>query len=384
MLGLLDVVREATRRLEVKLHPQAFIRPGGLALLCALLMERSKAGVELAIDGPQIKIDHLVRLGLHAHLGLPTPPMPEARPAAGRYIPLQLIYGGAEVLAVTNAICDLMLRRYDDAARFVPAVEWMTYEIIDNIVIHAEASAPGVVCAQYYEAAARLEIAVVDLGRGLRASLSETRDVPDDAAALALAVTRGVTRDSQVGQGNGLAGTMEIARVNGGVAGLWSGGAVLRQVGPDQLINPGPTMPGVGVVLDLNARRPVDLTETQIAAGGSWQSWNYLVAEGERVAEAGGLRVLDECAHVAGRPPAQALRRKVEALLPELEGPLVLDFEGVRMASSSFLDELLGRLAASHGPEVLTTRIQIQNLDPLVRRMADTVIAQRLGTVAGI
>jgi hypothetical protein len=255
----------------------------------------------------------------------------------------------------------------------------MTYEIVDNIVLHAQASSPGVVCAQYYETGGRLEIAVVDLGRGLRASLSENRVVADDAAALALAMTRGVTRSPLVGQGNGLAGTLEIAKANGGAMQLCSGEAMLHQVANDQRFITTPAMRGTAIVLDLDTRRPVELTQTEIAGSGSWQNWNYLIAEGERLVERGGLRVLDECAHVAGRPPALALRRKIEALLPDTEQPIVLDFEGIRMASSSFLDELLGRLVEAHGAEVLGARIQLKNLQPLIQRLAENVISQRLG-----
>ena len=364
------------------MHPQTFVRPGGLALLCALLMEQRLAGCRVSITGPQIKIDHLIRLGLYDHLGLDKPPMPDARPAAGRYIPLQMISGGREVLSVTNAICDLMLRRYDGARTFVPAVEWISYEVADNIVLHAQAQSPGVVCAQYYETGGRLEIAVVDLGRGLRASLSETRTVADDTAALKLAVTRGVTRSSLVGQGNGLAGTLEIAKANGGALQLCSGEAMLQQVAEEQTFVTGPYMPGTGIVLELDTRRPVELTQTEIAGSGSWQDWNYLIAEGERLAE-GGLRVLDECPHVAGRPPALALRRKIEALLPDLEQPMVLDFDGITMASSSFLDELLGRLVEAHGPEVLGARIQLKNVQPLIQRLAENVIGQRLAGSGG-
>jgi len=378
VLGFAGALQIPRNHVMIVLHPQTFVRPGGLALLCALLMGQRTAGCTVSIAGPQIKLDHLVRLGLYRHLGLDTPPMPADRPTVGRYIPLQMISGGHEVLSVTNDICDLMLRRYDGARDFVPAVEWMTYEIVDNIVLHAQARSPGVVCAQYYEAGGRLEIAVVDIGRGLRASLSETRTVADDTTALTLAVTRGVTRSADLGQGNGLAGTLEIAKANGGALQLCSGEVMLEQAGESRTFTPTPHMPGTGIVLDLDTRRPVDLTQTKIAGGGSWQDWNYLIAEGERLAERGGLRVLDECAHVAGRPPALALRRKIEALLPDLEQPMVLDFEGIRMASSSFLDELLGRLVEAYGPEVVGARIQLINVQPLIQRLAENVISQRL------
>ena len=63
--------------------------------------------------------------------------------------------------------------------------------------------------------------------------------------------------------------------------------------------------------------------------------------------------------------------------------PLVLDFDGVRMASSSFLDELLGWLASRLGEEALHSKLRIANATDIVRAAADVVVAQRLGRVPG-
>jgi hypothetical protein len=75
---------------------------------------------------------------------------------------------------------------------------------------------------------------------------------------------------------------------------------------------------------------------------------------------------------------ATPLRRKIEAMLPEMEEPLTLDFDGIRSASSSFLDELLGRLAAGIGPEEFQRRIRIANAPRVITDMANVVVAQRL------
>src|SRR5690242_11146735 len=103
--------RETTNKpLELTVPQRAFIRPGGIALLCCWLMYALRRhGRRIAINGALIKIDHLVRLGLMGHLGLEHVPLAPRRPAVGRYIPLQLIASGDEVLPITNAICDLML-----------------------------------------------------------------------------------------------------------------------------------------------------------------------------------------------------------------------------------------------------------------------------------
>ena len=67
------------------------------------------------------------------------------------------------------------------------------------------------------------------------------------------------------------------------------------------------------------------------------------------------------------------------ALLPDMEGPLVLDFTGVRSASSSFFDELLGRLAEEMGPDAFHAKVRVTGLNPVLTRMAEVTIGQRLG-----
>jgi hypothetical protein len=61
--------------------------------------------------------------------------------------------------------------------------------------------------------------------------------------------------------------------------------------------------------------------------------------------------------------------------------PLILDFYGVKSAASSFLDELLGRLADEdpRGQAMFDGPVRIQGMNPTVQAMANVVVAQRLG-----
>ena len=65
-------------------------------------------------------------------------------------------------------------------------------------------------------------------------------------------------------------------------------------------------------------------------------------------------------------------------MLPEMEEPLQLDFSEVRSATSSYLDELLGRLADHMGEQSFRDRIRIVNATEELVNMANVVIAQRL------
>jgi hypothetical protein len=64
--------------------------------------------------------------------------------------------------------------------------------------------------------------------------------------------------------------------------------------------------------------------------------------------------------------------------------PLILDFSGVKSAASSFLDELLGRLADEdpRAEAIFDGPVRIQGMTPTVQAMANVVVAQRLGVIA--
>jgi hypothetical protein len=78
------------------------------------------------------------------------------------------------------------------------------------------------------------------------------------------------------------------------------------------------------------------------------------------------------------RAQAQRLRERISRVLMESSGPLTLDFSAVQDATSSFLDELLGRLARELGTEAFHQRLVIVGMSELIERMANVVIQQRL------
>lgn len=98
----------------------------------------------------------------------------------------------------------------------------------------------------------------------------------------------------------------------------------------------------------------------------------------ERIEDTGGLVVRMEVSNTGTRAAGRRLQNKVMSLLPDIEGPLALDFSGIERVSSSFLDELLGRMAASLGLEMFKRKVRLVNLAPRLLNMANIVFAQRL------
>lgn len=365
------------KRVEIEITPESFFKVDGLAFLTAKCLDLQRLGVEILISGNDSDVLYLDRMDFQSHLGLAQATYTR-HPEQGRFLPIKLIGIDKDGYDTTDQICDLVLRHFDDGSKFLPAMEWMVNELIDNIIIHAEAPVPGVVCAQFYPKRKVIEVAIYDMGRGLRESLATTRDVPTHKEALELALKRGVTRDPEVGMGYGMAGSLEISKSNGGDFRLWSGDATYSVKGGEVLgIEKIPMVQGTGIYLSIRTDHPVKLAETWIGGG----DWGFIENQAEKLEETGGMDVAAECVNTGSRPPGKYLRRKIVAILPEMEVPLMLDFSNVRAASSSFLDELLGRLAFEFGTDVFKDRVRLTGMEETILKMANVVIAQRTGEI---
>lgn len=356
-----------------RIQRDTFVHSGALAFLCTWGANARACGREISLKWDQKSIGYIERMGLFAHLGIEVE-SGDRRDPTGRFIPLRLITENESVLDCSNAICDLVMHQFEDARAFVPALVWAVYEIVDNILTHGETPVPGAVCAQYFPKRHRLDIGICDVGRGIKKSLESYQKLWSHGDAITKALERGVTRDPEVGQGNGLAGARQIVDLNGGSFQLWTGDAVWKSDAPEhRRFTKIPELPGTGVQLSFDTRKPVNLEDTFIGDA----DWTFLDVEAERLQE-GGVRVREECVHTGGREPAKRLRRKLLSVLPDMEGPLLIDFEGVENAASSFLDELLGRLADELGEATFNERVQVVGLTPRLRSMANVVIAHRL------
>jgi hypothetical protein len=173
-----------------------------------------------------------------------------------------------------------------------------------------------------------------------------------------------------IGQGNGMAGSYEIVRLNGGTYQIWTGDVVYelnkgkRRPGFQSM----PSVFGTGVMFSLDTSKPFDLASTWFASASGVESL-FLNSQTESASESG-LDVAADCLHTGGRQPAKQLHRKIQGLLPAMDGePLILDFSGLKSAASSFLDELLGRLAAEdpRGQAIFEAPVRIQGMTPPCR-----------------
>lgn len=373
--GVLGVPADL-RMVNAHVAAETFFRPSGIATFTAWALDAQRRGKQIYLKGDPRVLSYLARMDVFRALSLPHREHFQRHAEGGRFTPVQLIEDERSVVTAVNAVCDMVLSQFDDVRGLLPALEWAVAEIVDNVRLHAASPSAGVLMAQYYEQTRHLYLAIVDRGVGIRQSLGASHPTATHAEAIRTAWRRGVTRDLAVGQGNGLAGARDIARVNGGQLELWTGDASVRAGGRRVVMLP--YFQGTGVRLMLDVDRPVDLRQTFIQE----PAMHFIEVENDRIAETGGLWVHLAVPHCLSREVATPLRRKVLNLLPDADAPLVLNFKGVEMATSSFMDELLGRMAAELGLAAFQQQVRLVGLRADLRAMAEVVIAQRLDNPA--
>ena len=363
-------------RLNLNMNQESFLNPILVAFLTTWCLYQQRAGKVVELSGAPGPLAYLERINFQNILGLESKSR-NRRPEAGRFTTLNLIADQeSDVPKAVNQICDLVLHQFDNAGEFLPALEWAVNEVIDNIAVHSESPVPGVVHAQLYWRRGTLEIGIADHGIGIRKSLTNGAggyQPSSDANAIETALERGVTRDSEIGQGNGLAGCREILTRNSGEMLICSGASRFLLSQHSEEFGSNSPLFGTAVRLSFDLKNPVDLTDCWIGH----PAWTFIESEAERI-EGKGVSIVEECAHTGGRAPARRLRRKIETLLPEMSGPLAIDFQGIDSASSSFLDELLGRLLKNLGKDSFKEKIRIHSLREELVGMSNVVVEQRL------
>jgi hypothetical protein len=78
------------------------------------------------------------------------------------------------------------------------------------------------------------------------------------------------------------------------------------------------------------------------------------------------------------REDGEALRGVLEAHWDDSD-PVVLDFDGVGIASVSFFDESFGALALRHPLGEVTRRIKVEHMQPQDRKLLNTLVLARSG-----
>jgi anti-sigma regulatory factor (Ser/Thr protein kinase) len=134
-------------------------------------------------------------------------------------------------------------------------------ELAENVGFHADTALGGFAVAQSWRARPEIELAIVDLGVGIRTSLAKIEtyaDIDDDVTAIKTALEPLVTSRPGTNRGFGLAFTRGLLRGNGGELMVRSGAGAVYSGGSDLEAAFGTWFPGTIVALTVRTDRPLD------------------------------------------------------------------------------------------------------------------------------
>ncbi|MEH1847776.1 MAG: ATP-binding protein [Nostoc sp.] len=127
------------------------------------------------------------------------------------------------VFELVSALVKAIVEKVECSAGVLQGFEWCLNEVMDNVLQHSRASR-GFVMVQVHAESKRIAVCITDTGIGIYGSLADSKHKPKSAVdAITLAVKEGVTRDSSIGQGNGLWGLFQIVKNNSGRLSITSG-----------------------------------------------------------------------------------------------------------------------------------------------------------------
>lgn len=260
------------------------------------------------------------------------------------------------------------------------SLEWCLNEAMDNVLQHSEVGI-GYVMAQLHKNFKQFSVCIFDTGIGIFNSFKNSKYKPvHPLDAITLALQEKVTRDDKVGQGNGLWGLSNIIRDAKGRLYISSGGAVYsKQNNEERMIKDGHFNLGrdKGTTLidfQLKYSNKIDIAQ----ALGGYVPIDLWLEDLENTSGEIEFQVAELSGGTGTRKAAEQLRNLALNSLFEGKKKIVLNFLRVNLISSSFADELIGKIIARFGIVFFMENFRLANLTPVNIAVLNRSVQQRM------
>jgi hypothetical protein len=284
-----------------------------------------------------------------------------------------------------NRIVNIILGALPDLQRSnLASFEWSVNEITDNVLLHSQSSIGGLVQVSTFQKNTKsVQFVVADAGVGIPRTLKEGKpEISSDTDALDKAIREGVTRDKNIGQGNGLFGTYSVCSKSKGFFQIDSGHARLEYNHKKGLSISNQNIPYAGtlIVATIDFTNPSLLKDALNFGGTPYAPSDYVEMKYEGY-ESGPVTVklVDECHAFGSRVSGRPLRQKLHNIINMTDSAqVVIDFDGVPVVSSSFADEAFGKLFLQLGPIQFMQKVKLNNMANTVEGLINKAIFQRM------
>lgn len=360
--------------------------PNGMVPLIANIDRLKRKGIKITTtlpNNPDIKrLFKVTNWAFH----LDPEKYKEENTTHNRHLTSKRFHDAQEQQNLVNEFVDIAMMNMELERSVIAGLEWSINEITDNVLNHSESADGGIAQVSTYRTANLVSFAVADSGLGVYQTLKNAiPSLNSDIQAIGEAVKTGVTRDSNVGQGNGLAGALRISTMTGGGFAITSGvGHINYFKGETRSYSRRPWELFQGTLVCADIR--IDSKEFSISEALGFDATdnhgpidyielNYLNEACDRTI----FIVKKESTGFGNRPTGRQLRTKVTNILKaELACPIYIDWSGIPLISSSFADEFMGKLFLEMGAMIFTARVKNIGMEKLIRDLLDRAISQRL------
>ena len=350
--------------------------------LCALIVEYKKRKItfELKFDA-RSKLENTFINSNWAHIINDT--YPESSYKGYLQHPAVVYRDDTELVGSLNNILECMLKSATSLTRPDLAVlEWALNEIMENSLRHSESKAGGIVHLSRFDKTRKvIEIVVADGGKGIPTTLGEAEKFKGltDLELLELAIQEGVTNGK--GMGNGLFGASQTSIASGGAFCIRSQYAILslykdKSGSPAKYIgNRRIPFMGTTVIASYDYSSP-GVLESALKFKGKIHSLetDYIGGyEGECL-----IKLKDEVKHFSTRLAAEGLRAKVISLTQLVHiQRITFDLQEIPVMSSSFADELFGKMKILLGEDSFWRIVRFINIGETNRTILERAVHQR-------
>ncbi|MEM7375726.1 MAG: DUF4325 domain-containing protein [Bacteroidota bacterium] len=299
----------------------------------------------------------------------------------GIHVPAIAFNDFTEQSEAVDSVTNMLMGQLDSIElKDLGALDWCVQEITENVLNHAECPSGGIIQASVYSKNQEVEIIVSDAGIGVAKSLG----ISDHRKALEECILEDRTRDKNNNQGNGLFGSFEIAVESGGIFSITSGKATLiaKSIDDKQWLTPESNSfyKGTSVSTKINCSDP-DLIAKALKFRGKIHEPQFGYIDSKFFKSDLGeyhFNLKSDIVSFANRHYGKVAFNKILRILEQSEGsPVAIDFEGIRIISSSFADEAFGKLFAKIGPIRFHQQIKLKNMNPNISGLIDLAITKR-------
>ena len=322
--------------------------------------------------------------GYVVHTSFDNPSVASAMRLSQAKNPLDTVWkfqSSAEVNQLVNAFLTEIRQADLISSGVITSMDWCLNETMDNVLQHAQSEC-GYIMGQLHKERKRISFCIFDTGIGIYNSLKVSKYQPAAPLdAITLALQEKVTRDENVGQGNGLWGLSKLVADAQGTIRISSAGAVYMRESDGNIttqktgnFNLGKVHGTTLVDFQLDYSKEINVAK----ALNGYMPTDYWL---ENVESENGdvvIHVASESSGTGTRQAAEKLRTLALNTVLADRKRVILDFSGVNLVSSSYADELVGKTIGKYGFGFFLNHFAIKNLSNTNTMILNRSVQQRM------